>query len=184
MGVVLGSTLAPFGPPKCVPLGTLLALNIDQKKDPKSDCLEGRSKIAPRPPKTLPRCPPDPPGPPKMPPGPPPGCPKMPSRTPPDDPKCFPKPLAQKPFSENSKSSKKKVDNGHPRWSLASVAQKPNRCSHRSHAQPKKGWGGGGRESTTVIHGGHSHPSLKNQKHFQNGRSQRVAAVVARSALQ
>ena len=45
------------------------------------------------------------------------------------------------------KKSLKKVDNGHPRWSLASVAP-------------------------------------KNRKHFHNSRTQRVAAVVARSALQ
>ena len=53
--------LAPFWLPKCFPLGTLLALKIDQKNDPKMDCLKGRSKIAPRAPKTLPRRPPDPP---------------------------------------------------------------------------------------------------------------------------
>ena len=37
---------------------------------------------------------------------------------------------------------------------------------------------------TTVIHGGRLHRSHKNRKHFQNGRTQRMAAVVARSALQ
>ena len=31
LGVVLGSILAPFGLPKCVPFGTLLASQIDQK---------------------------------------------------------------------------------------------------------------------------------------------------------
>jgi hypothetical protein len=60
--IILGSILAPFWLPKCLPLGTLLALKIDQKNDPKSDCLEGRSKVAPRAPKTLPRRPPDHPG--------------------------------------------------------------------------------------------------------------------------
>ena len=60
--LVLGSILAPFWLPKCLPLGTLLALKINQKTDSKSDCLEGRSKVAPRAPKTVPRCPPDPPG--------------------------------------------------------------------------------------------------------------------------
>jgi hypothetical protein len=60
--IILGSILAPFWLPKCLPLGTLLALQIDQKNDPKSDCLQGRSKIAPRAPKTLPRRPPEPPG--------------------------------------------------------------------------------------------------------------------------
>ena len=46
--LVFESTLVPFWFPKCLPLGTLLASKIDQKNDPKSDCLEGRSKIAPR----------------------------------------------------------------------------------------------------------------------------------------
>ena len=59
-GVVLGSILGPFCLPKGLPFGTLLAFKIDQKIDPKSDCLKGRSKIAPRAPKTLPRRPPDP----------------------------------------------------------------------------------------------------------------------------
>ena len=54
--------MAPFCLPKCLPFGTLLALKIDQKNDPQSDCLQGHSKIAPRAPKTLPRRPPDPPG--------------------------------------------------------------------------------------------------------------------------
>ena len=49
--------------------------------------------------------------------------------------------------SRNRQKSLKKVDNGHPRWSLASVAP-------------------------------------KNRKHFHNSRTQRVAAVVARSVLQ
>jgi hypothetical protein len=40
------------------------------------------------------------------------------------------------------------------------------------------------KKSTSVFHGGHSHRSLKSRKHFHNGRTQRVAAVVARSALQ
>ena len=40
------------------------------------------------------------------------------------------------------------------------------------------------KKSTTVIHSGYPHWSHKNRKHFQNGRTQRVAAVVARSALQ
>ena len=56
------SILAPFWLPKCLPFGTLLALKINQKIDPKSDCLKGRSKNAPRAPKTLPRRPPDLPG--------------------------------------------------------------------------------------------------------------------------
>ena len=38
-------------------------------------------------------------------------------------------------------------------------------------------------KSTSVIHSGHPHRSHKNRKRFQNGRTQRVAAVVARSAL-
>ena len=63
--IILGSILAPFWLPKCLPLGTLLALKIDQKNDPKSDCLKGRSKIAPRAPKSPPRGLQDPPRPPK-----------------------------------------------------------------------------------------------------------------------
>ena len=57
-----------FWLPKGLPFGTLLALKIDQKIDPKSDCLKGRSKITPRAPKTLPRRPPDPSGQPRDPP--------------------------------------------------------------------------------------------------------------------
>ena len=44
----MGAIWVPFGLPKCLPFGTLLALKIAQKIDPKSDCLKGRSKIAPR----------------------------------------------------------------------------------------------------------------------------------------
>ena len=44
-----GCILAPQMPP----FDILLALKIDQKINQKSDCLKGRSKIAPRAPKTL-----------------------------------------------------------------------------------------------------------------------------------
>ena len=53
-----GSILVPFWLPKCLPLGTLLATQIDQKNDSKFDCSKCRLKIATRPPKT-------PPGPPQ-----------------------------------------------------------------------------------------------------------------------
>ena len=125
-------------PPKWLPLGTLFAIKIDQKIDPQSDCAKGRSQSAPRRPKTLPGHPPDPPG-----------HPQMPSRTlldrAPDPPGYPQKALPRFEIVENT--SRKKVDNGHPRWSLASVAHKT--------------------ESTFTTVG-----------------IQRVAAVVARSALQ
>ena len=52
--LVLGSILAPFWLPKCLPLGTLLATKIDQKINQKLDCSKCRPKIATRPPKTSP----------------------------------------------------------------------------------------------------------------------------------
>ena len=129
-------------------LGTLLALKIDKKIDPKSDCSKGRSKIAPRPPKTLPRRPPDPQDPP--------GPPKMLSRTPQDAPGCpqkaFPSTWPSSLFRKNRKFEivercRKKVDYVHPRWSLDTIPR-------------------------------------KNRKSFATVEPLRVAAVVARSALQ
>ena len=155
--IVWESILCPFWLPKCLPFGTLLVLKIDQKICPKSDCLKGRSKIAPRAPKTLPRGPPDLPGEPQDPPT------RLPdpSRTPPDalpDPPGRPKMLFRSiwpndVFRKNQKLRnrrkhvEKKVDNGHPQWSPAPVLTKT--------------------ESTFTTVG-----------------TQRVAAVVARSALQ
>ena len=151
--------MAPFWLPKCLPFGTLLALKIDQKIDRKSECLKGRSKIAPRAPKSAQ-------DPPKTPPGPlpeSPGTPQEASWTPPDAPRSPPgAPGRSKMFSEASgpitlfgkiknfelvEKSRKKVDNGHPQWSPAPVLTKT--------------------ESTFTTVG-----------------TQRVAAVVARSALQ
>ena len=152
--LVLGSILSPFWLPKSLPWGTLLATKIDQKIDQKLNCSKSRSKIAPRPPKTLPRCPPDPSG-----------GPKMPFGRPKNAPRCLPEPprttqnafrslWPNNLFQKNQKSrnrrkhvEKKEVDNGHPRWSPASVLTKT--------------------EST-----------------FKTVEPQRVAAVVARSALQ
>jgi len=132
-GVVLGSVLAPFGPPNCLPFGTLLALKINQKIDPKSDCSKGRSKIAPRPPKTLPRRPPDPQDLPRCSPGPP--------RTPQDVPKrLFPAPGPAIFFGkiENSKSSKdveKKstmfIHGDHSTQSLAKIESRSQRSNPR-----------------------------------------------------
>ena len=145
-GLVLGPILVRFGSPNASLWGTFSepkSIKKCLKIDRKSDCSKCRPKIAPRPPKTIPRCPPDPPG-----------APKMPSRTPPDGPKGFseaPGPAAFfgkiKKFEIVEKKSKKK--------------------------------------SATVIHGGHSHRSLtKTESTFTTVGTQRVAAVVARSALQ
>ena len=68
-------------------------------------------------------------------------CPKMPSRTPTDDPKCFPKPLAQQPFSEKSKKSKSSKT-----------------CRKKRGRQ----------RSSTVVTRIRPH---KNREHFQNGRN-------------
>ena len=155
--IVLESILPPFWLPKCLPFGTLLALKIDQKIDPKSDCLKGRSKIAPRAPKTLPRRPPDPPGEPQDPPR---GLldpPRMPQEAlphPPGRPKTFSE--ASGPIIFFGKI--KKVE----------IVEKKSKKKSRQ------------RSSTVVTRTG----PHKNRKHFQNGRTQRVAAVVARSALQ
>ena len=95
--LVLGSILAPFWLPKCLPLGTLWATKIDQKNDQTFDCSKCRlspqdrprppqdpPKSAPRPPKTTPRPPKsslrDPQDPPK--------CPQEPPRSPQDSPRC------------------------------------------------------------------------------------------------
>ena len=153
------------------PFGTLLALKIDQKIDPKSDCLKGRSKNAPRAPKTLPRRPPDLPGEPQDP------LRRLPDplRTPLDGPKrfseapgprhffgkfekinpvFFPKELFVKRSSEKSKNSKmsknmsKKrsttvIHSGHPHRS----SQKPKALSKRSNTEG----GGGGRAKRSSI---------------------------------
>ena len=149
--------MVPFAPPKGLPFGTLLALKIDQKIDPKSDCLKGRSKIAPRAPKTLPRRPPDPSGepldlprglldPPRMP------------------QEALPDPLGRpKTFSEASGPITffGKIEK-------FEIVEKTGR-----------------KKATTVLHGGHSQRSLtKTESTFTTVGTQRVAAVVARSALQ
>ena len=155
--IVLGSIFVPFWLPKCLPFGTLLALKINQKVDPKSDCLKGRSKNAPRAPKTLPRRPPDPPGHPQVPPR------RLPNppRTPPDaltDPSGRPKMLFRTIWPNNlfrtnrkirnrRKSVERKVDNGHPRWSLASVAHK-NRKHFHNGRNPEGGGGGRAKRSS------------------------------------
>ena len=148
---VLGSILAPFWLPKCLPLGTLLALKIDQENDPKSDCLEGRSKVAPRAPKTLPRCPPDPPGEPQDPPR---GLldpPRMPQEALPDPPgrsKMFSEACGPITFfgkikkielveKKSKKKSRTVIHGGHPHRS----SQKPKALSQRSNTEG----GGGGR---------------------------------------
>ena len=142
--LVFGLIFAPFCLPKCLPFSAILPLKTDQKIDPKSDCSKSRSKIAPRPPKTRPRCPPDPPG-----------APKMPSRTALDGPNGFSEAPGPRRFF-----GKFEIGRSITKSSLASVAHKA-----------KKGVGGWGGKSTTVIHGGHSHRSLKNRKHFHNGRN-------------
>ena len=122
--------MAPFWLPKCLPLGTLLALKIDQKNDPKSDCLEGRSKVAPRAPKTLPRRPPDPPRTPQEASWTPPGCPRSPpgpSRTTQNFFRIiWPNNLFRKnrKIRNRRKKVEKKVDNGHPQWLPALVLTK------------------------------------------------------------
>ena len=145
-GIDVGSVLVP----KCLSLGTLLALKIDQKIDPKSDCLKGRSKIAPGAPKTLPRRPPNPPGEPQDPPR------RLPdpSRTPPDalpDPPGRPKMLFRSIWpndlfrkSKTSNSSKTcriqksttVIHSGHPHWS----SQKPKALSQRSEPRGWRRW--------------------------------------------
>ena len=211
-GIDFGSILAPKMPPFVI----IWALKIDQKNNPKSDCLQGRSKIAPRAPKTLPRRPPDPPGEPQTPPR---GLPDPP-RTPPD---ALPDPSGRPTmFSETSgpmiffgkiekaelveKKSTKKNDNGHPQWSLAkgfSEAPGPKyvfgkfekinpiffpkelfvqRSSEKSKNSKSS------KRCRKKIDNGHPRWSLhtiphKNRKPFHTGRTQRVAAVDARSAL-
>ena len=86
--LVLGSILVPFWLPKCLPLGTLLATQIDQKNDSKFDCSKCRLKIATRPPKTSP-------GPPQERPKTPqdhPKTPQEPAKRPPRPPKGTPRP--------------------------------------------------------------------------------------------
>ena len=136
----VGLILVPFWLPKCLPLGTLLALKIVQKNDPKMDCLKGRSKIAPRAPKTPPRRPPDPP---RRAPGPPkrlPGAPRMAV----SGCGCFwlwPLWLLAPNNSKSSRTCRKKeVDNGHPRWSLALATQKPKALSQLSEPRGWRRW--------------------------------------------
>ena len=129
--LVFGSILAPFCLPKCLPFGTLFALKIDQKIDPKSDCSKGRSKIAPRAPKTPPRRPPDPPG-----------CPQDPPRPSQNAPQEPPGPLLDRPGSRKlrnrqQKKTKKKstvsIYASHSPWSFAMVK------SHSQRSNPR-GW--------------------------------------------
>ena len=67
--------------------------------------------------------------------------------------KAFPKHLVQEPFSEKSKISKsskkveEKVDKGHSRWSLATVAHK-NRKHFHNGRNPEGGGGGRAKRSS------------------------------------
>ena len=156
--LVFLSILAPFCLPKCLPLGTLLATKIDKKIDPKLNCSKGRSKIAPRAPKTLPRGPPDLPGEPQDPPR---GLLDLPRMLqealpdPPGRPKMFSEAFG--PITFFGKIEKVEI--------VENMLKK--------------------KRSTTVIHGGHPHPSSqKTNSTFKTVGTQRVAAVVARSALQ
>ena len=82
-------------------------------------------------------------------------CPKMPSRTPTDDPKCFPKPLAQQPFSEKSKKSKSsktcRKKRGRQRSSTVVTRIRPHK--NREHFQNGRNpeGGGGGRAKRSSI---------------------------------
>ena len=133
--------MAPFWLPKCLPLGTLLALKIDQKNDPKSDCLEGRSKVAPRAPKTLPRRPPDPPRTPQEDSWTPSGCPRGPPGPPRTTQNFFRSIWPNNLFRKNRKSR-----------------------NRRKHVEKKRGR----QRSSTVVT--HIRPH-KNREHFQNGQN-------------
>ena len=150
----------PFCVPKSLPLGPLLAVKIDQKIDPKSDCSKSRSKTAPRPPKTAPRGPQEPP---RCPPGPP----WTAQNALPDPPwtaqKAFPKHLALDFFPKRlfvQRSSEK------------SENSKSSKTSRKKSRQ---------RSSAVVIP---HNPAQKSKELSQRSDPQRVAAVVARSALQ
>ena len=98
LGVVLASILAPFGLPKCVSFGTLLASQIDQKSIRNQTTL----KVVPRSPQERPRPSQDAPGSPPDTPRTlqdafqtPPGRPQTPSQTPRMNQKAFPKHVAQ-----------------------------------------------------------------------------------------
>jgi hypothetical protein len=162
--------LGPFWLPKCLLFGTLLALKIDQKIDPKSDWLKGRSKNAPRAPKTLPRRPPDLPGEPQDP------LRRLPDplRTPLDGPKGF----SETPGPRHFFGKFQKINlSFFRRSSLYSGRRKNRKIRNRRKKVEKKSR----RRSSTVVTRIGLH---KNRKSFHNGRTQRVAAVVARSALQ
>ena len=162
--------MAPFWLPKCLPFGTLLALKIDQKIDPKSDCLKGRSKNAPRAPKTLPRRPPDLPGEPQDPlrrlPGP--------LWTPLDGPKGF----SEAPGPRHFFGKLEKINPVFfPKELFVQRSSEKSKNSKSSKRRRKKNrqW-----SSTVVTRIGRS----KTESSFATVGTQRVAAVVARSAIQ
>ena len=150
----------PFCVPKSLPLGPLLAVKIDQKIDPKSDCSKSRSKIAPRPPKTAPRGPQEPP---RCPPGPP----WTAQNALPDPPwtaqKAFPKHLALDFFpkrlfvqrssekSENSKSSKTSRKKSRQRSSTVVTRTGPHKNRKHFHNGRNPEGGGGGRAKRSSI---------------------------------
>ena len=110
--------------------------------------LPRRPREAPGPPKTPPRGPQDPPrGPQELPKRPP----RASKRTQ-EPPRKPPRPLCTAVFQKNrnrrKQVEKKRVDNGHPRWSIATVAQKPKALSKRSNT---KGGGGGRAKRSSII---------------------------------
>ena len=158
-GIDFGSILPPQMPPLWHPFGA-------QKIDPKSDCLKGRSKNAPRAPKTLPRRPPDLPGEPQDP------LRRLPDllRTPLDGPKRF----SEAPGPKHLFGKFQKINPSFFRRSSLYSGRRKNRKIRNRRKKSRR------RSSTVVTRIG----LHKNRKSFHNGRTQRVAAVVARSALQ
>ena len=125
-------------------------IKIDQKIDAKSDCSKGRSKIAPRAPKTLPRRPPDLPGEPQDP------LRRLPDplRTPLDGPKSF----SEAPVPRHFFGKFEKINPVFfPKELFVQRSSEKSKNSKTSKKCRKK-------KSTTVIHSGHPHRSSQKPK--------------------
>ena len=153
-------------------------MRVTSRQVPTRPLGEGRGDQDP--PKTPPGPPRTAPGPPKTPPGPPSGAPRC-----PPGPPGRPKMLFRSFWPNNVFRKNRKIRNRRPPRTTQNVFRSiwPNnlfRKNRKFEIVEKKSKKSRQRSSTVVTRIG----PHKNRKHFQNGRTQRVAAVVARSALQ
>ena len=153
LGFVLGPQMSPFGHP----FGDTNRSKNRSKIELLKRSLQDRPKSAQDPPKRPPRPPRRASGPPKRPPGPPPDAPRSPPGPPRTTQNVFRGFWPNNVFRKNRKSrnrrkhvEKKEVDNGHPRWSPASVLTK-NQQYFQNGRNPEGGGGGRAKRSSIIL---------------------------------